>query len=91
MEIEPLEINCKHGKGIAALVCGHHLASTQPIGFIDNNSIPNDLQAWCYACEYVFERENEMNDGFRKFSRPVVVCEECYKEFKNLHSTHDLS
>jgi len=68
MEDNKLEINCRHGKGTAAIVCGHLLTLNQPLGFIENSSDPDDLQGWCYACEYFFQQEEEMNDQFKAFN-----------------------
>ena len=86
MKQSGLEIDCAHGKGIASIVCCHLLNSADPVGFIENNSDPDDLQAWCYACEFLFQQEGEMTDQFKKFNNAVVVCEKCYEKFKNSHS-----
>ena len=81
-----LEIDCAHGKGVASIVCCHLLNSVDPVGFIENNSDPDDLQAWCYACEFLFQQEGEITDEFKTFNNAKVVCEKCYEEFKNAHS-----
>jgi len=86
MEDNKLEINCKHGKGIASVICCHQLNAVSPVGFIENSSDPHDLQGWCYACEYLFLQEGEMTQKFRKFNNPRMVCEKCYAEFKSIHS-----
>ncbi|GHN01808.1 hypothetical protein WSM22_32970 [Cytophagales bacterium WSM2-2] len=86
MKDDKLEIDCKHGKGIASAICYHQLNSVDPIGFIENSSDPDDLQAWCYACEYLFQLERDMTEKFKKFSNAKIVCEKCYENFKSLHS-----
>jgi len=81
-EQEPLHINCdRHGKGVAAVVCGHLAKNVAPpLGFIENSSDPNDLQGWCYACEYLFLQEEDMTEKFRLFNHMTVVCNSCYAE-----------
>lgn len=86
MENNKLEIDCAHEKGIASLVCCHLLNSVDPVGFIENSSDPNDLQGWCYACEFFFHQEGEMTEEFKKFNCAKVVCEKCYEEIKDAHS-----
>ncbi|QEC67336.1 hypothetical protein FRZ67_08520 [Panacibacter ginsenosidivorans] len=86
MEKSRLEIDCAHGKGIASIVCCHLLNSVDSVGFIENNSDPDNLQAWCYACEFFFQQEEEMSEEFKNFNNAKVVCEKCYEELKNTHS-----
>lgn len=81
-----LEISCKHGKGIAAVICSHMLESESALGFIENSSVPGDLQAWCGKCEKMFLEEGEMNQKFREFNGAKLVCETCYHEFKQIHT-----
>jgi hypothetical protein len=57
-----------------------------PAGFIENNSDPNDLQAWCYLCEEKFEQEGGMTEAFREFNAMAIVCIACYREAKSRHS-----
>jgi hypothetical protein len=44
-------------------------------GFVENSSDPDDLQAWCAACEELFIREGEMTEAFRAFNDMKVVCD----------------
>lgn len=83
-----IEMDCeKHGKKKSAIVCGHIANNNcHPLGFIENSSDPDDLQGWCYACEYLYQQEEEMTDVFKKFNNMSVVCIECYYKFKNMHS-----
>ena len=81
-----LVIDCAHGKGIASIVCGHHLVLNQPLGFIENCSDPDDLRGWCYACEYLFQQEGEMTTAFKKFNDAKVACEKCFCDIKRYHS-----
>ena len=84
---ECLEIDCdEHGKGVAAVVCGHLLLNNgTPLGIVENCTEPGDLQAWCYACEYVFEQEEDLTEAFKKFNNMKLVCEECYSQIKKRH------
>ena len=87
-ESDPLLVECgPHGKRVAAVVCRHLLSSEQaPAGFIENSDDPNDLQAWCHACEDMFQQEGEMTDAFRLFNGMSVVCVDCYVEAQAHHS-----
>lgn len=86
---EPMMIDCDvHGAGRSAVVCRHHLRPTDSIlGFVENSSDPDDLQAWCNACEEMFLREQELTEAFREFNDFAVVCIECYARLKKLHSS----
>lgn len=86
MEDNSLKIKCKHGEGIAYVVCAHLNTYEIPVGFIENSSDQNDLQAWCYACEYLFSQEKEMTEKFKDFSNPFLVCDQCYSEIKMRHT-----
>lgn len=84
----PLTISCDaHGEcRTGAVVCRHLLVEkTRPIGFVENSSDPDDLQAWCFDCEAMFEREDGMTDAFRAFNDMVIVCADCYKGIRARH------
>ncbi len=84
---EPLYVNCgPHGKRVAAVVCCHLLRSTEPVGFVENNSDPNDLQAWCEHCEEKFLAEGDKTEAFATFNDRAIVCCICYQELKCRHS-----
>ena len=87
-ETEPLMVDCgPHGQRVSAVVCRHLIeSSSSPAGFVENSSDPNDLQAWCHACEETFQREDGMTDTFREFNGMVIVCVVCYAEAKAQHS-----
>lgn len=71
----------------AAVVCRHHVvAEDRVLGFVENSSDPNDLQAWCDECEALFQREGELTEDFRRFNDFAVVCVVCYAELKTKHS-----
>jgi hypothetical protein len=55
-------------------------------GFVENCSDPNDQQAWCHACEALFQQEGGMTDAFLAFNGMSVVCVACYAEAKAHHS-----
>ena len=90
-DTEPLMVNCgPHGFRVAAVVCCHMIgADLLPSGFVENSSDPNDLQAWCYACEDKFEQEGGLTKAFRAFADVSVVCVDCYTEAKARHSLLD--
>jgi hypothetical protein len=85
---KPLTIKCAgHGTGIAAVVCGHMVQPTDRVlGFVENSSDPNDLQAWCDECEQFFLREQEMTEAFRRFNGMKVICHFCYAQLKDRHT-----
>ena len=75
-----------HGKPVTATVCGHLVRNNgAPLGFIENNSDSDNLQGWCYACEYLYLQEKEKTDAFMKFCNFAVVCNDCYKMIKQAY------
>ena len=84
----PMMLDCGvHGKRISAVVCRHMLRGEPfPSGFIENCADPDDLQAWCDACEEEFEREGGMTEGFKRFNGMALVCVVCYTEAKSRHT-----
>lgn len=85
---EPLMVDCgAHGKRVAAVVCRHLLnEDSRQLGFVENSSDPNDLQAWCADCEERFLEEGDMTQDFRDFSKISLVCVACYAEIRTRHS-----
>jgi hypothetical protein len=84
---EPLYVDCgPHGKRVAAVVCCHMIESPHPVGFIENSSDPNDLQAWCERCEEMFLAEGDKTDAFEAFNDRAIVCCVCYQELKAKHA-----
>jgi hypothetical protein len=84
----PLTIDCgPHGIQAAAVVCGHMIESKEAsVGFVENSSDPEDLQAWCAKCEQMFLREGDKTEVFRTFNRMAIVCALCYQDLKARHS-----
>ena len=80
-------VDCSiHGKSVPAIVCCHLVKNNgAPLGFIENNSDPDDLQGWCYACEHLFLQELDKTEKFNKFCDFVVVCSGCYNQIKSAH------
>ena len=84
---EPLYVDCgPHGKRVAAVVCCHMIQASETVGFIENSSDPNDLQAWCERCEEMFLAEGDKTEAFEAFNDRVIVCCVCYAAFKAQHS-----
>jgi hypothetical protein len=84
---EPTFVECgEHGSRVAAVVCRHMLGEAPRAGFIENSDDPNDLQAWCHACEAMFEAEGDKTEAFRAFNDFAVVCVDCYRECRSRHS-----
>ncbi len=76
-----------HGTQTGAIVCRHIIdAKDHVVGFVENSDDPNDLQAWCDACEAMFIQEDGMTEAFEAFCDAGVVCTDCYTLFKNRHS-----
>jgi hypothetical protein len=88
---EPLMIECdSHGTRTAAIVCDHLIRPTDMIlGFVENTSDPDDLQAWCNDCEQMFLREQALTEAFQEFNGMRVVCVDCYARLKKLHSAQE--
>jgi hypothetical protein len=75
-----------HGDRTPAVVCCHHLAAKyEAVGFVENSTDPEDLQAWCDACEQVFLAEGGLTEAFRRFNDLRVVCDFCYATMRNRH------
>jgi hypothetical protein len=86
---EPMMINCgSHGERVSAVVCKHLLQKdSAPVGIIENNNDPNNLQSWCYLCEEKFQQEGEeMTESFRAFNGMTIVCVICYSEIQAQHT-----
>jgi hypothetical protein len=84
---EPLYVDCgPHGKRVAAVVCGHMIGARDAVGFIENSSDPNDLQAWCDRCEEMFLAEGDKTGAFNAFNDRAIVCCVCYGVLKTKHS-----
>lgn len=84
---DALWIECtQHGKTVAAAVCGHVVRNrTQPLGFVENSDDPDDLQGWCFACEYVYLQEEDKTPRFIGFCQHSIVCSMCYRDIKMFH------
>lgn len=75
-----------HGSRVAAIVCRHMIHSKEvAVGFVENSSDPEDLQAWCSACESMFLSEGDKTERFRQFNDFAVVCDFCYANLKEKH------
>jgi hypothetical protein len=76
-----------HGTRTSAVVCRHIVeASDKVVGFVENSSDPDDLQAWCNECEGFFATEGAMTERFKAFHGHLIVCDFCYAAFKIRHS-----
>ena len=86
----PLYVDCgPHGKRVAAVVCCHMIESSRRVGFVENSSDPNDLQAWCDKCEKMFLQEGDKTEAFEAFNDRAIVCDVCYMAFKIRHPKKD--
>ena len=85
----PLWIDCeRHHRQRAAVVCSHLAKpSAVRLGFVENSSDPDDLQAWCATCEATFLAEGGMTDAFRELHAMTVVCEHCYRAARDANAT----
>jgi hypothetical protein len=84
---EPLYVDCgPHGKRVAAVVCCHMLESDEPVGFVENSSDPDDLQAWCDKCEKMFLAEGDKTEAFEAYNDRAIICCVCYRQIKAFHS-----
>ena len=80
-------IDCEvHGRGLAAIVCRHLISNSEiPLGFVENSSVPGNLQGWCQKCEKFFLKETALTEEFLKFSDLTTVCEKCYVTIGKKH------
>lgn len=80
-----LQVRCgTHGIRVPAVVCRHIVnAGESRVGFVENSTHPDDLQAWCNECEHLFLREGALTPAFREFNGMRVVCDFCYAAFKD--------
>jgi hypothetical protein len=87
----PEYVTCgTHGEGVAAVVCGHMLRHTDRVlGFVENSSDPDDLQAWCEDCEALFLQEQNKTERFLQFNDMTIVCVVCYARLKERHAKFD--
>jgi hypothetical protein len=76
-----------HGERPCAIVCRHHIdVRDRAVGFVENSTDPDDLQAWCDDCESLFLREGGKTESFRAFNAFGVVCVDCYARLRAHHS-----
>lgn len=68
-----------------SVVCCHMIGTTGPVGFVENSSDPDDLQAWCHDCEAMFLAEDGKTDAFVAFNDMAIVCARCYHALKERH------
>ncbi|MES2708151.1 MAG: hypothetical protein V4726_16275 [Verrucomicrobiota bacterium] len=85
----PLLVDCGiHGKRTAAVVCRHLLSNNgQSMGFMENSSDPDDLQAWCSGCEAMFLAEGDRTEAFERFNNYAMICTVCYGLIKVRHES----
>ena len=77
-----------HGDRSGTVVCRHHLqAIGRVVGFVENSTDPDDLQAWCDDCERLFVQEDGLTEVFRLFNDFAVVCDACYARLKARHGS----
>jgi hypothetical protein len=62
------------------------IESSEAVGFVENNSDPSDLQAWCKRCEEMFLAEGEKTEVFEAFNERAIICCVCYSALKAKHS-----
>jgi hypothetical protein len=62
------------------------IQSGRAVGFIENSSEPNDLQAWCDRCEAMFLAEGDKTEAFEAFNDRAIVCCICYGALKAQHT-----
>lgn len=85
---EKSSIRCgTHGTRTPAIVCCHMIqAKDLAVGFVENSSDPDDLQAWCAACEQMYLEEGDKTERFKAFNDFKVVCDFCYASLRERHS-----
>jgi hypothetical protein len=78
-----------HGEVLPAYVCCHLVpCGPAPLGFHEPDpdpDEPDDLQAWCDACDEVLEQHGEWNDESEAFAKIRLVCEFCFAALRERH------
>lgn len=59
------------------------------VGFVENNSGPDDLQALCDKYEQLFLQEEGLTEAFREFNDFKVVCDFGYAKIKERNMNFD--
>jgi hypothetical protein len=88
MDDAPLFIDCSsHQRQRAAVLCQHLASPTAAsLGFVENSTDPDDLQAWCSACEALFSAEGGMTPAFQEHHGMCVVCVHCYESARRANA-----
>jgi len=81
-----------HEKGRLAFVCQHLITKTK-VGFNEafytyegmDLEEDDDFQAWCNACEKVWETQGGWNGKSMEFANSKIVCETCYFDIKEFN------
>lgn len=61
-------------------------ATDRVLGFVENSSDPDDLQAWCDDCKEMSLRVRDELEAFLAFNDMKIVCDLCYARFKQIHA-----
>lgn len=79
-------IECsEHGRVPSSIVCRHLLefGLTRRLGFVLCDPTPNDLVAWCCACEEIARREGANAITANQLG---VVCQPCLFKIRDAQS-----
>jgi hypothetical protein len=86
-------VDCaEHGKRTATFVC-QHLAQGEGLGFryAFNPENPNQLfpDAWCDACDEIYERTGGWDEDSEKRAGITPLCADCYQRVRLLNWPRD--
>ncbi len=79
------QIQCStHGGGYSAYVCQHLISNPEQQWFSDNASeLKRWPDAWCAACDRVFQEQREWNDQNQIKINIQLLCHHCYESLRS--------
>lgn len=85
---ERRQIECsQHGRGCATYVCEHILSNPRQEWFSDSPSPTNPWpDAWCIACNQLYEEQGEWNDANSAHLKIKLICHYCYESLRALQA-----
>jgi hypothetical protein len=78
------QIECSsHGVGYEAFVCEHLMSNPAQIWFSDDPTEENQWpDAWCAACEALYEEQGGWNEKNEPKLKVRLVCHRCYHSLR---------
>lgn len=79
------QVECfAHGFGYQAFVCEHRMSNPAQQWFSDTPSEENKWRdAWCQACETVYQQNEGWNDVSGSKVKVRLLCHRCYESLRS--------